>query len=200
MENSEIINAINKLTEKKSIKVRQIPEFPLSSSVDKAKAMLTEAILATDKSIKELVWNEAYDKVVKWMVNPERKGINFTGDPGLLKTTITQLAIPVMFYIAYKIILKPINADEIHESWAIFNQSPVIIVDDIGTEPPLNDYGIKSEPFNKLVDFCEKRSKILIITHNLKSKQISSRYGIRTIDRLDLLCKDIKIEGESLRK
>lgn len=200
MVKKEIIDAsIAHLQSKNVIKVRSIPSFSLSSSVEEAKELLKEAILAVDKSISKLEWMSEYDKVAKWMVNSEGKGLNLTGDPGRLKTVITSLALPLLFHAKFKMTVRPVDSFNIEESYGYFNQSPIVIVDDIGAEPPVNDYGIRREPFNTLVDFCEKKSKVLIITNNLSSSVIQERYGIRTLDRLDLLCKPIKFTGESFR-
>jgi len=201
MENNELISkSILKLSEKKVIKIKEIPNFPLCKSEEEGKALLIDTIQSVDLSIKEFQWLPEYDKVVKWMVNPGHKGLQLVGEPGRLKTIIATLVMPVLYYVIYNFIIRPVEAADIEQSYDIFNKSPVIIIDDIGTEFTINDYGIKREPVNTLIDFCEKKSKVLILTSNFSSELINSRYGIRTTDRLDLLCKAIWFKGESLRK
>jgi len=200
MENNELINeSVLKLTKKKVIKIKEIPEFPLCKSEEEGKALLIDTIRTVDLSIKEFKWLPEYDKVVQWMVNPNHKGLQLVGEPGRLKTVIATLVMPVLYYAVYKFIIRPVEAADIEQSYAIFNQSPVIIVDDIGTEFTINDYGIKREPVNTLIDFCEKKSKVLIMTSNFSSELINTRYGIRTTDRLDLLCNAVWFKGESMR-
>jgi len=200
MENKETISAsIKKLTEKKVIKVKQIPEFPLCKTKEEGKQLLIATIGLVDLTIKELKWLPEYDKVVEWMVNPNHKGLQLVGDPGRLKTTIATLVLPILYHSKYNFIIHPVDSCDIEESYNQFKMSPIIIIDDIGTEFTINDYGIKREPVNKLIDFCEKKSKILIMTSNFSSRLINDRYGIRTTDRLDLICNAIWFEGESLR-
>ena len=72
----------------------------------------------------------------------------------------------------------------------------MIIIDDVGEEQMISDFGNKYEMFPRVVDYCEKHSKLLIVTTNLDSKQMMARYGIRTMDRLDKLCKAIIFKGK----
>lgn len=195
-----ISDSISYLSEKKVFKVKQVPSFPLFTDKEEAKKTFIEVIGLVDLTIEELVWIPEYDKVIEWMVMPKRKGLLLAGDSGRLKSTITRLVLPVLYCSAFGFIIRPVDSCKIDENWGIFNNSPIINIDDIGAEPPVNDFGIKREPINTLIDFCEKNSKLLIATSNLKSKKIQDRYGIRTLDRLDLLCKTIWFEGDSMRK
>ena len=199
MENKDLTDTIQKLTDKKVIKIKCIPEFSLCETIEEGKQLLIETIAKVDLTIKEFHWFPEYDKIVSWMMTPNHKGLQLVGDPGRLKTTIATLAIPVLYHLIHNFIIRTVDSCDIEESYDNFKASPVIIMDDIGAEFTINDYGIKREPLNALIDFCEKKSKILIITSNLTSEQITARYGVRTIDRIDLLCTPVKFQGESLR-
>lgn len=200
MENKETISDdIKKLSVKNIVKVRQLPEFPLCKSIEEGRTLLTSVIKLVDLTIINFKWLPEYDNIVEWMVSPKRKGLNLAGDPGRLKTVISTLVFPVLFYHLHKLTVRPVDAKDINTSYDIFNSSPVIVIDDYGTEDPVNNYGIKSEPLCNLADFCEKRSKLLIMTTNMSSKNVSLRYGIRTIERFDVLCRNVKFSGDSFR-
>ncbi len=201
MEKKEIIDSVKNLSEKRVIKVKQIPEYPLCKSFEEGKKLLINTAKIVDLTIKEFEWFPEYDKVVNWMMKPNRKGLQLMGDPGRLKTVIATLVFPVLYHHLYGFTIRPVDAGDIETEEAVsrFEQSPIIIIDDIGTELPINDYGIKRESIKYLINFCEKKSKLLIMTSNFSSELTKSRYGIRTTDRLDLLCEAVWFGGESLR-
>ena len=74
------------------------------------------------------------------------------------------------------------------------------IIDELGVEPMMNDYGEKYEGFNVMLNSAERRLAPVFVSTNLTEQQILDRYGERTIDRLAHLCRTIHFEGESLRK
>ena len=201
MEKKEITDSVKNLSEKRVIKVKQIPEYPLCKSFEEGKKLLIDTAKIVDLTIKEFKWLPEYDKVVNWMMKPNRKGLQLMGDPGRLKTVIATLVFPVLYHHIYGFTVRPVEVSDIENEEVLkrFEQSPIIIIDDVGTELPINDYGIKREPIKNLIDFCEKKSKLLIITSNLKSELITLRYDLRVTDRLDLLCEAVWFGGESLR-
>ena len=74
------------------------------------------------------------------------------------------------------------------------------VIDELGIEPMMNDYGEKSEGFNQVLNAAERYHRPVFVTTNLTEVQILDRYGERTMDRLAHLCRTIHFEGESLRK
>ena len=73
------------------------------------------------------------------------------------------------------------------------------IIDDVGTEPMINDYGEKFEGFSQVMNAAEMKLKPVFASTNLSSAQLTDRYGLRTVDRIGRLCLPVKFEGESLR-
>ena len=202
MARKEIINwdeSLKTLTESNIINIKKVKDYPIYLSEFKMKHILISAIKQVDHTIEDIKWLSEYNRVVDWLIKPSKKGLHLTGNSGVLKTVITTLVIPLIYLKFHKILIRPINADEIHDKLLSYSNHPVIVVDDIGTEPMASDYGIKTEPFNKLVDMCEKKSKILIITSNLTSQEYIARYGTRVIDRMDALTTTIKFNHKSLR-
>ena len=75
----------------------------------------------------------------------------------------------------------------------------IISIDDVGTENDFFKFGERRQPFIELVDFAEKKDKLLIITTNLTIDELQIKYGIRTIDRLRAITKVVHFIGKSLR-
>ena len=74
------------------------------------------------------------------------------------------------------------------------------MIDELGVEEQVTNYGEPFEPFNKIINAAEASTKLLFITTNLTPKQLLDRYGERTLDRIARLCKSIEFKGDSLRK
>ena len=178
----------------------KIPLFKLAKSTEEAKELILKIAPKVDFTINKLNWQSEYELLCFWMTNP-RQGLILSGNSGRLKTVFATLILPVLYMNEYRFRIKPVKAWKLSEELKNpnFMQHPVIIVDDVGEEPPANEYGVKYEPFSRLVDECERLSKLLIITTNLNSKELLDRYGNRPIDRLDLLCTPVVFEGKSFR-
>lgn len=73
------------------------------------------------------------------------------------------------------------------------------IIDELGVEPLINDYGEKYEGFNRIINAAERYLRPLFISTNLTEEQLLQRYGERTFDRLTRLCRIVEFCGESLR-
>lgn len=199
--NQDVEQALNYLQgQEKSICVRRVLSFPLADNKEQARSRLKNIALSADKTISEFHWLPEYNKVCDWMVNPDGKGLILSGNSGRLKSTIIMLVLPVLFKLKYNMVVRPIESESINEMWQKIIHNPVIIVDDAGVETFVNDFGAKHEPFSRLVDMCEKKSKVLIVSTNLNSEQLEQRYGSRTTDRLDRLCVPVAFKGKSLRK
>lgn len=81
-----------------------------------------------------------------------------------------------------------------------------VYLDDIGQEPPLNVYGVRSEPVaDFVVELGEayrrgRWRKRLIATTNLDLPGLRQRYGDRMVDRLSEMCMFLFLRGGSLRR
>ena len=73
-------------------------------------------------------------------------------------------------------------------------------VDELGREPQFNDFGVRYEALDYLVDNAEREAKLFFFTSNSKPQGIENRYGKHFIDRLRMLCEFIEFVGPSLRK
>lgn len=194
-----IDEAINSLIEKKIVSKREPLFFPLAKDKVEAASLIKSLALKMDITIRNLIWNPEYDNICEWMVNP-KKGLLLTGDPGRLKSVFATMILPVLYKIKYGFNIAPIKARQIKDRLESIIKHPVVIIDDVGEEPVVNDFGVKFQPFSQLVDYCEEKSKTLIITTNYDSKVLVEIYGVRPVDRMDKLCLPIKFKGQSFRK
>lgn len=155
-----------------------------------------------------------YDEVIDWMTNTDDKGLMLMGDCGRGKSAILNYVLPVLFRIKNRVLL-PVHAQDMGKIMPPPPQSQGAvqrtyldhllasgfpIIDELGVEPMMNDYGEKSEGFNQVLNAAERYHRPVFISTNLSPEQIYERYGDRTMDRLTHLCRTIHFEGESLRK
>jgi hypothetical protein len=85
-----------------------------------------------------------------------------------------------------------------------------IVIDDIGTEPTLNEYGTKLEVLGQVIDkrvkAYENNQAYTFLTFNLvkaddplSDKSIQGRYGKRVLSRLEQICHVVKLDGKDRR-
>lgn len=157
----------------------------------------------------------AYAKVFDWVLNNYGKGLFLIGQSGTGKTAIIN-AIRRMFEdgaamwfnnesqtlrvekkcFAYYRATDLIRSEKLDEALRF----RFIIIDDIGIEPETSiNYGTRRNPVIELIDNAERINGLIILTSNLTPEQLYQKYGERTIDRLNALCKTIQFVGESFR-
>ena len=177
----------------------QVREFGSYSFGDKhiCKDMFVKTFTGVDKTVKIFEWMLEYDQIIEWMTDTKGKGLALFGSIGRGKTIVNSLIIPVIFYEKYKKVLRPLEADKITrediEKWAL-------IIDDIGIESMVNDFGTKTDMVNYAINKAEHYSKLLFLTSNLTKDELIQRYGSRIIDRIQRLCKIVIFTGKSLRQ
>ena len=132
------------------------------------------------------------------MTNTQGKGLLLTGDIGRGKSNIIRYVIPVLFHLKGKVV-KSVHSSNIKKELDDLINRRYIAIDEVGEEPTTVDYGERFEAFNRVVNAAEDDIKMLFISTNLSGKELDDRYGSRTIDRLERLCKIVKFSGESLR-
>ena len=75
------------------------------------------------------------------------------------------------------------------------------IIDEVGAEVQIGKYGEKYEGVQKVVNVAEQQSKAVFISTNLDGEELLRRYGARTVDRLNHLCRAVVFKDQdSLRK
>ena len=178
--------------------VRELQKFSFGT-IEECKDLFKNTLSETDKSITNLTWLPEFDNVVAWMHDNNGKGLCLRGDCGRGKSSILLGVIPVIFMMKYNKVVKVTHAEDLPREINKLLRKKIIAIDDIGTEAMINDYGEKSEAFNRLINLAEKELRLLFVTTNLGKDDILTRYGNRTWERLNRLCYVINFKGESLR-
>ena len=206
---------IKELQKETTILVRQPVSFSWCKNISEAGELLETIFKEVDKTVEYFQWLEEYYHIKSWMMNTEGKGLLLMGSCGRGKSVIASGVIPVLFRMKGKY-LRPVHAQDMtkptpQQPYRAYGQRPetwldylqrcaFLIIDELGVEMQVNDYGEKCEGFNLVINAAERYNRPMFITTNLTEEQILARYGERTLDRLGHLCKTVKFTGESLRK
>ena len=206
---------IKELQKETTILVRQPVSFSWCKNISEAGELLETIFKEVDKTVEYFQWLDEYYHVKSWMMNTEGKGLLLMGSCGRGKSVIASGVIPVLFRMKGKY-LRPVHAQDMtkptpQQPYLAYGQRPETwldylqrcsfpIIDELGVEMQVNDYGEKCEGFNLVINAAERYNRPMFITTNLTEEQILARYGERTLDRLGHLCKTVKFTGESLRK
>ena len=179
------------------IKVRDYQRYRFGN-YEECLSLFIEAFKLVDKTTKEYQHLPEYDEVVKWLSDTEGKGLFLIGNCGRGKSVILTGVLPLIFNARKGKILKPIPARKLHKVTEY--KTPFIVIDDIGTEEIINDYGTKIDAVENAIFEAEDDLKLLLLTSNLDASSIKERYGDRIYDRIRRLCKVVFMKGDSLRK
>ena len=197
---------IKELQKETTILVRQPVSFSWCKNISEAGELLETIFKEVDKTVEYFQWLDEYYHVKSWMMNTEGKGLLLMGSCGRGKSVIASGVIPVLFRMKGKY-LRPVHAQDMTkptpqqpylaygqrpETWLDYLQRcPFPIIDELGVEMQVNDYGEKCEGFNLVINAAERYNRPMFITTNLTEEQILARYGERTLDRLGHLSPKI---------
>lgn len=183
------------ILDKSGIDVREPKRFSITEDSEK---LFKEAFLLVDKTVTEDEFQmlDEYLEVIEWLKDSKGKGLFLTGSVGRGKSVIVNGVIPLLFRYFHGKVLHPVPARELHKhelGWAV-------VIDDVGQDVPINDWGTKIYSVDNAVSHCEDKMKLLIMSSNLNKKQLQEKYGDRIVDRINRLCKLVIFKGGSLRK
>ena len=209
METPTIEQLIQLMIKEKHITPRQRWCWTWGKTQQECKALFTRIFSQVDDTIDRFIWLPEYDQIVDWMVNTNDKGLMLIGDCGRGKSLILNYVLPVLFRMHDRTV-RPVHAQDLGR---IFPNSIVTetyldrllrtnypIIDEVGVEPMMNDYGEKTEGLNMILNAAERYHRPVFISTNLTELQLLDRYGERTVDRLAHLCRTVHFKGDSLRK
>ena len=179
------------------IKVRDFQRYSFGT-YEECLSLFIEAFKLVDKTVVEYRHLPEYDEIIKWMSDTQGKGLFLIGNCGRGKSIIITGVLPLIFNAKRGKILKPITARKLHKITEY--PTPFIVIDDIGTEEIINDYGTKIDAVENAIFEAEDDLKLLLLTSNLDAKAIKNRYGDRIYDRIKRLCLVVFMKGDSLRK
>ena len=169
-------------------------------SVPNAKEVISQCLSSVlGRRGEQAKWITPYDEIAEWLCDSKGKGLLLTGNCGNGKTVMARYILPPIIQAMNRRVFYHYNACEIQNSGEVMTH-PYVVIDDIGVEDVVNNYGSKSLPFAEIVDNAEKKGYILIVTTNLTSEQIGSKYGSRILDRLTAICRVIKFNEHSFRQ
>ena len=178
------------------IKVRDYQRYSFGS-IEECTILFIKAFKLVDKTA-EYKHLDEYNHIISWLSDTKGKGLFLIGNCGRGKSVILSGVLPLIFNAKKGKILKPIAARKLHTVKEFV--SPYIVIDDIGTEEIVNDYGTKIDAVENAIFEAEDDLKTLFLTSNLDASSIKERYGERIYDRIKRLCKVVFFNGESLRK
>lgn len=146
------------------------------------------------------IWIDVYSDVEKWLKSNENKGLFLYGNCGLGKSFIARQIIPAIFLKYHGKVVKVYDINSMNKNLDEALRNRIIVLDDIGTEEPINVYGSKRYAFAEIIDNAEKNGNIVIITTNLGKDELMFRYGERIFERIISTTNRIKFTGKSFRK
>lgn len=181
---------------------------------DYCEGLFCEIFRRVDTSIVRYRHLPEYAGIIDWMASTEGRGLLLYGDCGCGKSIILTGVVPVLLAMQERMTVA-IHADELSKPYELalrtagydpkmtnldyLTRTAYPIIDELGVEPLVNDYGEKYEGFNRVINAAERYLRPLFLSTNLTREQLLGRYGERTFDRLTRLCRPVKFEGESLR-
>ena len=167
------------------------------TNIDGAKDILSRGMDWAVQS--RSVWLPEYDEVADWLTDNGGRGLLMFGDCGRGKSLLGKYVLPVIFNFYLKKIMPVFTANGLNQDLDSILKYKIVSIDDIGTEIIHNQYGSKRIAFQELVDAAESEGKLIVISTNLSLDVITERYGIRTVDRLKAITRQVLFTGESLR-
>lgn len=211
MEN--IASIIDRLTQEKRIIIRR-PNSLSWGDREYCDGLFCEIFRRVDRSIRLYRHLPEYAEVIDWMTSTAGRGLLLYGECGRGKSIILTGVVPVLLAMkGYG--SHPIHADEFQRPYDFaastagydskmsnldyLARTAFPIIDELGVEPLVNDYGEKYEGFNRIINAAERYLRPLFLSTNLTKEQLLRRYGERTFDRLTRLCRVVEFRGESLR-
>lgn len=181
------------------VKVVREPNRFSFGNREECRKLFEELFVTVDKSVDKFQNLPEYEMIMQWMMDTKGTGLAFVGDCGRGKSTILTGVIPMLYYMKERKILRPFQAFEIPDKVKDIMGRWAIVIDEVGTEVQCNEWGEKYEGFNRIMDHAEANLKQVFISTNLTKDQIITRYGTRTWERMNRLCRVVKFKGDSLR-
>ena len=140
------------------------------------------------------------------------KGIGLFGANGIGKTYFLNKIIPTTLYRCKSLVdtykdNQFLFEEQLRRDAGKYDVLPDghinLTIDEIGEEQPLNNFGNKYEIFTEIIHIRHKIFEgfggITHFTSNLSKAEFSSRYGSRSLSRMNQMCFLLDLDGDDLR-
>ena len=180
----------------------QVPDKPFEIKVENAEEKFHNTMKELMKSRgKTYKAKDDYKQITDWLSGSNGLGLALMGGCGLGKTIISKYVIPFIIAQEYGKVFS------VYDSIRISNMSKLedilrnkfIVLDDIGAEEVISDFGTRVDMFSIVMDSVEKENKTIIFNTNLDKNGIIERYNERVYERIKATTKLAVITGGSLR-
>jgi DNA replication protein DnaC len=145
------------------------------------------------------VWLKEYDKVAEWLSDNRGQGLLLCGNCGNGKSVLSRLVIPAILLKYEKRVVSVYDAQKMNSQIDEVMDRRLLSLDDIGTEGESVEYGNRRMAFPEIVDMAEKKGKLLIVSSNLRGRELKERYGERLLDRIISTMRVVEFNGKSMR-
>lgn len=147
----------------------------------------------------DMQWLDAYDKVVGWLNDNDGKSLMICGKCGVGKSVIACDAIRLIISYRFGRNFPPMSATKFSKLDLVPKERWLWIIDDLGTERKVKDFGTEKDNISELLDNLEMYGGCAVITTNLNQELFKERYGERNFDRVKSRFKIVSIDHKSMR-
>lgn len=147
----------------------------------------------------------AWSRIRSQREGERKKGLFVWGGYGVGKTAYLDIVSRFYRPLRWLNLAEMVDSDFLDERvWPNWNREAMnchIVLDDLGSEPTLNDYGIRRELAGEFIVRYHLRGRgRLFISTNLTGEGLSERYGMRVCSRIKELCVPLNMRGRDKRQ
>lgn len=170
-----------------------------------------DKIIETAKKIVDnFVFLDFYNNICKWLLDNKGFGLiiyreeSKSPNNGLGKSLMVSKIIPsIIFeqhrYVHYYFNLRLFNLEH-YKRFIETNKRCIIIIDELGREPIVKDFGSEIDIVGSLLEYAEINNCLVIIASNMSGSEIKSKYDNAILERIKSMCYKVKCSGVSYRK
>lgn len=152
------------------------------------------------RNVKGKVIKGPHREIIEWLEDNRGQGLLLMGKPGNGKSVIAMSVIPLLVYMTTERVVGSYHVRELKEKWTDVISKSIIVIDDVGTEGTVNEYGTKRDYFMELMELAEAKNKIVVVTTNCNGDELRNKYDDRTYSRICGMCRPVVFDGDDFRK